>query len=371
MRQLTLAGSNKLEWRDIVEPTLRTAHDALVRPFAVARCDVDLGMIRGSVANGFRVGKWLGQLDPDVTRVFGDRPYQAPFPVGHECVAEVLAVGEQVRGFRRGDRVVVPFQISCGSCLTCGTGLTGHCESVPTFSMYGGVGGKNDGWGGALSDCVRVPYADAMLVRVPEGVDAEDIASASDNLSDGWRTVAPGLTEKPGAGVLVLGGPIKSIGLYAAAVAVALGAERVDYLDRNNERLDIAARIGANPLPGSFVKLAALARSYPIVVDATNDPRGLRFALKSASVGGVCTSVGIFPRKQTGLPLLRMYSHGLTLRNGVSNARANIPAVLELVRSGALRPGLITTLRAPWDQAHEAFLENSVKVVVKRDPICN
>jgi alcohol dehydrogenase len=371
MQTLTLIGKNRLEWREVEAPRLQSPQDILVRPFAAARCDADIGLIRGGAARGFRLGRLLGLLDPDVPHLFGRRPYQTPFPIGHECIAEVLECGEAVRDFKRGDRVVVPFQISCGNCLTCGIGQTAQCASVPAFSMYGGVGGKNDGWGGALSDSLRIPYGDAMLVRVPEGIDPEAIASASDNLPDAWRTVAPGLTEKPHARVLVVGGSIKSIGLYAAAIAVALGAERVDYLDRNKGRLALAAKVGAHPVEGTFVNRKALGPLYPIVVDATNDERGLRLALRSTSAGGLCTSVGVFPRKATGLPMLRMYSHSLTLRSGVSSARTHIPAILELVRTGKLRPELLTTLRASWAEAHEAMLEDSVKVVVKRDPLFN
>ncbi|MBC8025699.1 MAG: alcohol dehydrogenase catalytic domain-containing protein [Steroidobacteraceae bacterium] len=370
MQQLTVVGRNRVEWRDVPVPMLRTPDDVLVRPFAAARCDIDLGLIRGTAAAGFLWGKWLRQLDPHVAHVFGDAPFRAPFPLGHECVAEVLSCGENVRGFRRGDRVVVPFQISCGSCLSCASDLTAHCTAVPAFSMYGGVGGKNDGWGGALSDCVRVPWGDAMLVRVPDGVDAAAVASASDNLADGWRTVASGLAAKPGARVLVVGGVVKSIGLYAAAIAVALGSERVVYLDRNPERLRIAATLGAIAVEGSYRRRDAGDETFPVVVDATNDARGLDFALRAAAPGGVCTSVGIFPRKTTGIPLLRMYSQGLTLRNAVSNARPMIPAILELVRSGRLKPELVTTTRAEWRDAALAFTENSTKVVVTRDTIC-
>jgi alcohol dehydrogenase len=367
MRQLMLVAKNRLEWRDAPEAKLQGGDDAIVRPFVVARCDLDLAMIRGSLASAFRLGKLLRQTDPDVGRVLGDSPYKAPFPFGHECVAEVIACGENVRSFRRGDKVVVPFQISCGGCLQCGMSHTAQCGSVPTFSMYGGVGGKDGGWGGALSDSLRVPYADSMLVRVPEGVDPVAIASASDNLPDGWRCVAPQLNAMPGARVLVVGGGAKSIGLYAAAFAVALGSERVDYFDRDKGRLAVAANVGANPVEGSFMTAREHADGYPIVVDASAHPKGLRFALRSASVGGVCTSVGVFPRRETGLPMMRMYSHSLTLKNGVASARPSIPAILELVKSGRLKPQLITTTTADWEEAPQAFKENATKVVVTRN----
>jgi threonine dehydrogenase-like Zn-dependent dehydrogenase len=370
MQQLTVVGRNRVEWREVREPSLDSPDAVLVRPFAAARCDIDIGLIRGTAAAGFFWGRLLRRLDPHASHVFGTAPFRAPFPLGHECVAEVLACGENVRNFRRGDRVVVPFQISCGSCLSCAADLTAHCSAVPPFSMYGGVGGKNDGWGGALSDCVRVPWGDAMLVRVPDGVDAAAVASASDNLADGWRAVAPGLAVMPGASVLVVGGVVKSIGLYAAAIAVALGSARVAYLDRNPERLRIAATVGATPVEASYRHSGSAGDRFQIVVDATNDARGLEFALRSTAPGGTCTSVGIFPRKTTGIPMMRMYVEGLTLRNAVSNARPAIPAILDLVRTGRLRPELVTTARADWRDAAQAFTEISTKVVVTRDTVC-
>ena len=139
----------------------------------------------------------------------------------------------------------VPFQVSCGECAACRRGRTGNCRTVPPFSMYG-FGQAGSDWGGFLSDTVRVPYADHMLVPLPAGIDPAAVASASDNIADAWRTVGPPLEQEPGAAVLVMGGAGPgSIGLYAAAIAVALGAERVTYVDGDERRRAIAAGFGA------------------------------------------------------------------------------------------------------------------------------
>ena len=97
-----------------------------------------------------------------------------------------------------------------------------------------------------VSDALRVPFADAMLVRVPSGDYPLAVASASDNLPDAYRTVAPQLQLFPGAPVLIVGGSAKSIGLYAVGIARALGSSRIDYLDRSQSRLSLAAELGAN-----------------------------------------------------------------------------------------------------------------------------
>src|SRR6202012_116961 len=110
---------------------------------------------------------------------------------GHEGVADVIAVGERVQDVRPGDRVVVPFQVSCGACSTCRRGRTDSCEAVPLMSMYGMAPLAGLDAGGFLSDAVRVPFADAMLVPLPAGVDPAAAASCSDNVVDGGRCGAP------------------------------------------------------------------------------------------------------------------------------------------------------------------------------------
>jgi alcohol dehydrogenase len=164
-------------------------------------------------------------------------------------VAEVVECGGNVKSVKRGDRVIVPWAISCGHCFNCDHNLTSKCtNSGDTLFAGYGFGSAMGPWGGAISDKLRVPYADAMLVAVPADLDPVAIASASDNMPDGWRTVAPHLQRYPGAPVLVIGGAARSIGLYAAGIAVALGSSRVDYLDSSRARLDIAHSLGATPV---------------------------------------------------------------------------------------------------------------------------
>lgn len=376
MRQLVYVKKRTLGWREAAEPVLQAPTDALVRPFAVARCDLDCAFLFSNLSLPIRLGVAAHFLDAAALDAFGGRPFEGPFPFGHECVAEVVAVGDAVDGVRVGDRVVVPFQISCGRCLTCQQGLTAHClahDETP-ISAYG-FGAPTGAWGGAMSDAVRVPDADHMLLRVPDGVDPVALASASDNLPDGWRAVGPQLAARPGAPVLVVGGRAQSVGLYAAACAVALGSERVDYVDHVPVRLDLAEAVGARPVRAEkgarWFRDGAppLLGGYPITVDASNAEAGLRFALGALAPGGVCTSVGFYLRRGTPVPLWRMYLGGATLTTGLANARADLPSVLALVASGRLRPEVVTTLRADWEDAPGAFLERTTKVVVDRPPI--
>jgi len=228
--------------------------------------------------------------------------------------------------------------------------------------MYG-FGAFGGNWGGLLSDLARVPFADAMLVPVPSGVEPAVVASASDNIPDGWRTVAPHLDARPGAEVLVVGGGAPSIGLYAVDAALALGAGRVVYADVDEARLSVAAELGAEavdgPPPESYGEFA-------ITVDASASHAGLHAALRSTEPGGVCTSTGIYYEQLTPMPLLEMFTNGITFITGRAMARPVIPAILERVVSGELRPERVTSGVVAWDDAAEAVGEAHTKLVVER-----
>src|SRR5262249_57805245 len=120
------------------------------------------------------------------------------------------------------------------------------CDTAGAGAAFGMAPIARREWGGALSDLVRIPFADAMLVVLPPGVEAATFASVSDNIPDGWRSVAPGLQADPRAPVLIVGG-LGDVALYAAAIAVAMGSERVDYVDTSQRRLEAAATGGAKP----------------------------------------------------------------------------------------------------------------------------
>src|SRR5436309_6248076 len=200
MRQLTCTAPHQIEWRDVPEPRLESGTDALVRPLAVARCDIDLFLTSGFV------------------------PLRGPFALGHEAVAEVVDIGDSVTGVTRGQRVVVSFEVSCGDCRSCHAGHTANCDRYPVLSDYGMQPLSGVEYGGMLSDLVRVPHAAVMLAPLAPGLDPVALASVSDNVLDGYRAVAPHLRSLPGADVLIVCHEGKSIPLYAVQAALALGA---------------------------------------------------------------------------------------------------------------------------------------------------
>lgn len=363
MQTLELVRTSVLAFREVPAPSLEAPTEALVRPIAVARCDLDRAVLRGEAPFRGRALHFLRDRLPasiGQRRLFRDAPFRGPYHFGHEAVAEVLEVGARVRPVRPGDVVLVSFQICCGECARCLAGHTASCTTVPARSMYGfgALGGHR--WGGMLSDVVRVPFADAMLVPLPAGLEPAAMASVADNVVDGYRAVAPPLAARPGGAVLVMGGSAASIGLYAAGLAVALGASEVHYVDDDPARRAIAVRLGAHAYE------SIPRRHYPVTVDACADPAGLAATLRATEEMGTCTSVGIYYTPTTPLPLLEMYGRGVTFVTGRAHSRALLPAVLPLLASGAFRPELVTTLHRPWAEAPRAFLDPSAKVVVSR-----
>ncbi|MEU6701751.1 alcohol dehydrogenase catalytic domain-containing protein [Pseudonocardia sp. NPDC046786] len=374
MRELNLFGPGDLRWVTKPDPVLVTEADAIVRPIAVSRCDGDVLPIHNRVSRAMQAGLRTGLIDPAVGHICGPVPFAGPFAIGHECVAEVVEVGNDVRTVAIGDRVVVPWSVSCGDCDTCRRGLTSKCRTTrrtPTgeraLSAYG-FGPASGPYGGMVCDFVRVPHADAMLVPLPAGLDPLRVAAASDNLCDAWRSVVPALRERPGARVLVVGGGAQSIGLYAAGLAIAHGADEVDYHDHSSRRRAIAETLGAHTHARGR-RTTRPQRNYDIVVEASSSATGLRYALRATAPGGQCTAVGYYVGATTGIPLMHMYATDITLHLGISHPRAVLPEALTWIHEHRFPAERITTLTADFDDAPTAYAERTTKLVLHRDPI--
>ncbi len=171
-------------------------------------------------------------------------------------------------------------------------GWTNACSNEPPCAGYG-LGTHPDGeYGGALSDFVRVPYADTMLVKLPESLSPEAGAGLSDNVADGYRTVADGLAQFPGEPVLVVGGLAQSVGLYAVQAARALGSTKIVYTDNDETRLLLAASVGAEAVRVEDYESAKRAEeNFLITVVASVQPAGLAYAIRSTAPCGFCTGV--------------------------------------------------------------------------------
>lgn len=336
MRQLSFEAPGRIAWHEVPDARLLRGTDAIVRPVALGRCDLDTAFVRGLM------------------------PLPAGAPIGHEMIGLVQDVGDAVHRVQPGDLALVPSQISCGHCRQCRRGFTGRCELVP-FGAGFGMGRAGD-FGCAACDLVRVPFADAMLVRLPANTDPVAMIGAADMALDAYRAVAPALAERRGASVLVMGGLASIIGIYAAGIATALGAGRVDYADHDPARRAQARHYGANPveLPGD------LPMAYEIVVDAGGTPETLLQAIRATEPEGVFTSVTIHLGPLTGLPLQEMYFKGIFFRTGRANVRSQMEPVLALCAHGHFHPGRIGSKVFAFDDAPQAWCDDALRVVAAR-----
>ncbi|MFT7266054.1 MAG: threonine dehydrogenase-like Zn-dependent dehydrogenase [Halioglobus sp.] len=342
MQQLSYIKPKILEWQEVAKPSISTDLDAVVRPIAVARCDLDLYLAVGSYRT------------------------PGPFALGHETVAVVSEIGTAVTRFRPGDQVIVPFQISCGVCSNCKRGWTNACHAVPALAAYG-LGTHPAGeHGGALSDYIRVPFADEMLVQLPDSLTPEAACGLSDNVADGFRTVSEGLKRFPGEPVLVVGGLAQSVGLYAVHAALALGSSRVVYTDFDSARLAIAAHAGAQTILMDYAQPPRIEEEFLITVDASALAGGLTYALLSTAPCGHCTGVSGGLTAMTELPLNALYLRGITYDVSRVHSRSVLPEVLKHACAGHLNPLGFAKCYASFEDAEEAMFDPSPKVIFSR-----
>jgi len=186
----------------------------------------------------------------------------------------------------------------------------------------------------------------------------------------------PELKGKP----LIVGGMAQSVALYAAGSAASLGAGRVLYLDDDPVRRTAAARFGISVEPLNLSQRREKAKAnrgtslatggpeqFEITVDGSGNPDALDFVISSTAPNGVCTSVAIYFTPATPIPLVKMYSKGITFITGRVEARGNLPAVLDACASGHFHPEHVTSRQVPFSQAAEAMTDSGPKLVFTND----
>jgi threonine dehydrogenase-like Zn-dependent dehydrogenase len=361
MKQLYFIKKEKLEWREVPRPGISHKQEAIVRPFAVAKCDLDDAFLFSNVSLKIKIGTALGKVDPKYNSIFGDI-LKGPFPFGHECVATVIETGDDVKNIKVGDVVSVPFQISCGSCVNCNKGFTSVCEKTPALSMFGF--GKHLQFGGAMSDFIKIPFADAMLLRIPGHIDPVHLASLSDNIPDAYRHLKD-IESNVNQKVLIVAGEAKSVGIYALMIGKALGVAEIDYVDNNNERLEIAQKLKANNIFQSYDQITG---KYDLVIDTSSTTKGLETCLKSVRHFGTISSSGIYIKKPP-LSLIEMYAKGVNFKIGLANSRTDGENVLKLLMKVKIPFELATTKLESWENAEDAFLTRATKVIVRRETV--
>jgi threonine dehydrogenase-like Zn-dependent dehydrogenase len=388
MRANCWFGKRDLRIEDVPDPTIINPRDAIVRVTTAAICGSDLHLY-----NGFVPSMMKGDI------------------LGHEFVGEIVETGPGVNNLRSGDRVVVPFPISCGACFFCQQGLTSACEnSNPNAwmaeKMWGhspcgiyGYSHLTGGYAGGQAQYVRVPYADVNHLKIENGLADEQVLMLADILPTGYFG-AESCNIRPGDTVAVWGcGPV---GQFAIASARLLGAERIIAIDRfparlamareecgaeavNYEEVDLSeylkevtggrgpdACIDAVGLEGHLPGLAGL---YDRVKQATmmqsDRPPALRQAIMSVRNGGTVSVIGVYGGLLSKVPFGAVVNRGLTIKAGQTPVHRYMRPLLERIERGEIDPTFVITHRITLDEvpeAYKAFTEKedgAVKIVVK------
>ncbi|MFD8811238.1 zinc-binding dehydrogenase [Streptomyces sp. NPDC059627] len=335
MQRFEFVKKGELRYVDAPMPVLESDDDAIVQPVVSTTCDLDRFMITGQA------------------------PFEGPFALGHETVAKVIEVGDNVSHVTPGQLVVPAWHVACGTCASCVSGRPTGCTNVPRYAMFGLPAGGD--YGGFFSEAVRIPFAGYALAPLPEGVSARAAASVGDNLSDTYGAVARALRNAPGADVLVIGGT-GSVGVFAVTFAKALGASSVAYVDSfDPECVELARRLGAEILDE-----APPGREFQVTFDASGRPDGLHAALGAVARGGTCHSFGIYWR-DVAVPAYAMYMQGVTFTTGRPDVGPDIPDVLALIADGTVDPLPVFSDVVSFDDAPTALAQGLRKPLVVRD----
>ena len=388
MKAVCWYGQNDMRVETVPDPKILNPRDAIVKITSTAICGSDLHMY-----NGFIPGMKAGDI------------------VGHEFMGEVVDLGKDVTNLKLGDRVVVPFTISCGRCWFCEHQKWSLCDnSNPNAEVIEKVYGESPsgifgyshlfgGYAGGQAQYARVPFADVGPLVIPDGIPDERVLFLTDILPTGYQAAENGNIQ-PGDVVAVWGcGPV---GLMAMRSASLLGAERVIGIDRFPERLRMAEQFGkAETLNYEQVpvlealKMMTGGRGPDVCIDAVGlESHGtspdaildkveqftrmvsdrshvLRECIIACRKGGTLSIPGVYGGIVDKVPLGAAFNKGLTWRMGQTHVQRYLRPLLERIQNGELDPSFIITHRLPLDQAPHAYKifkekqDDCVKVVLK------
>jgi threonine dehydrogenase-like Zn-dependent dehydrogenase len=338
VRAAIFGGPRELVVGERPDPTIQMASDAIVRVTLACVCGSDLWYYRG-----------LSPHDPGA--------------IGHEFIGVVDEVGAEVRDLRPGDLVVTPFTYSDGTCVLCQAGWFSNC-------LHGG-GYGNHGIDGGQGEAVRVPFADATLVKVPGTGHSDETLRSILALSDVACTghhAAVSAGVRPGMTVAVVGDG--AVGLSALLAASRLGAERIIALSRNPARQAVAREFGATDIVaerGDEAIAAVREMTDGLGVEAalecvgTGDSMATAFAI--ARSGSVVGAVGA--PHGVEVPIDTVIFRNVGLRGGVAPARRYIPELLPDVLAGRINPGRVFDFETDLDHIVDGYLAMDERRAIK------
>jgi len=388
MKALAWHGKGDIRYESVPDPQIQQPTDAIIKVTVCAICGSDLHIYDGVIP---------GMESGDV--------------IGHETMGEVVETGSEVTNLKVGDRVVVPFTISCGECFFCQRGLFSGCERTnPDRAKAeklwghspGGLFGYSHllgGYAGGQAEYLRVPHANVGPIKVPDHLTDEQVLFLSDIFPTGYMA-AEFCNIHQGDLVAIWGcGPV---GQFAIRSAFLLGAERVVAIDTVPERLALAQQAGAETI--DFMKEDVYERiqeltkgrgadscidavgtepetraSFDSILDrvkvatfmGTDRPHVLRQAIHCCRNFGTISIVGVYGGFLDKIPMGSAINRGLTFRMGQTPVQRYLPALLKRIENGEIDPSFVITHRASLEGGPDLYKtfrdkkDGCVKVVLK------
>jgi len=389
MRANCWYGKTDVRVEEVPDPQILNQQDAIVKISSTAICGSDLHMYNGFIP----------------TMKAGD-------VLGHEFMGEVVEVGREVRNLKIGDRVVVPFTISCGKCGFCRAQAFSLCENSnpnawlaekllghATCGIFG-YSHMTGGFAGGQAEYARVPFADVGPIKVPKDLPDEQVLFLSDIYPTGYMG-AEMCNIQPGDTIAIWGcGPV---GQFSIRCAFLLGAERVIAIDKVPERLHMAEQGGAETInyeeenvyeklmdmtggrgPDSCIDDVGMEAHAPAPIFAydrikqalmleTDRPHALREAIMCCKNGGTISVIGVYAGFDDKFPMGSVMQRSLTIKTGQAHMQRYMRPLLEMIENGDIDPSFVVTHRLPLDEAPHGYdifknkRDNCIKVVLKPD----
>jgi S-(hydroxymethyl)glutathione dehydrogenase/alcohol dehydrogenase len=377
VKAMVYRGPYKVRVEEKDPPTIEHPNDAIVRVQRAAICGSDLHLYHGMM--------------PD-TRV--------GMTFGHEFIGVVEDVGPSVQNLDRGDRVMVPFNVYCGSCYFCARGLFSNCHNVnPNATAVGGIYGYSHtcgGYDGGQAEMVRVPFADVGPMIIPDWLDDDDALLCTDALATGYFGAQLGDIVEGDTVVVFGAGPV---GLFAAKSSWLMGAGRVIVIDHLEYRLE-KARTFAHAETINFggcddivveMKKTTDHLGADVAIDAVGaeadgnflqhvvaaklklqggSPIALNWAIDSVRKGGTVSVMGAYGPIFSAVKFGDALNKGLTLRMNQCPVKRQWPRLLSHIKNGYLKPSDVITHRIPLDDIAEGYhifsakLDDCIKPVI-------
>lgn len=375
MKAIVYEGIKDVKVRDVEEPKIEKSDDIIIRVTSTAICGSDLHLIHGFVPN-----------------------LPKGFVLGHETMGVVEEVGKEVTRVKKGDRVIVPFPVSCGHCWYCEHDLSSQCDNSNENGEAGGMFGYSNtfgGYDGGQAEFLRVPYANVGPTVIPEDLTDEQVLFLTDILPTSlWGVEKANV--KPGDTVIVLGsGPV---GLLAQKWAIHKGASRVIAVDRLDYRLNHAkdynqvevvnfeqydntgeylkeiTRGGADSVidcVGMDGKMSNIEKIESMLKLQGGSKSAIEIATRAVRKGGTVSLVGVYGSKYNMFPLGDFFSRNITLTMGQCPVHSYVDPILKLIQQGKFDATDIITHRLSLDEGERGYKifdgkkEDCIKVVLK------